>query len=154
MATYGNSSQTKLNTSHPDLITLFQEVVKYFDNTIVYGARTPEEQFELYKKGRILIKGIWVVVKKNEVVTYKDGTEKKSKHNYDPSEAVDAIPYPIDWRDIKRMHYFAGHVKMLAIKLKEEGKITHNIRWGGDWDSDTEVKDETFMDIAHYEILI
>lgn len=154
MATYGNSSQSKLNTAHPDLILLFQEVVKVFDNTIVYGTRTPEEQFKLFKQGRFLNSvGVWAVWDKSKVVTYCDGINKKSNHNYIPSKAIDAIPYPIDWKDERRITYFAGHVKMLAIKLLEEGKITHKIIWGGDWNDNTEVKDETFMDLAHYEIV-
>lgn len=153
ITSYSKSSQEKLKTAHSDLIVIFQEVVKVFDNTIIYGYRNPELQLELYKKGRAFIKGIWIVVKPREVVTYKDGTDKKSKHNYNPSKAVDAVPYPIDWRDVKRMHYFAGFVMATAIRLKEEGKITHAIRWGGDWNKNTQVKDETFMDLAHYEII-
>ena len=26
-----------------------------------------------------------------------------------------------------------------------------NIHWGGDWDRDTEVNDQTFNDLAHFE---
>ena len=153
MATYGNSSQQKLNSCHPDLIIIFQEVVRIFDNAIVYGERTPGEQFELYKQGRSLIGGRWVIADKKKVVTYKDGTISKSNHNYSPSKAVDAVPYPINWKNTDRMYYFAGMVIATAIRLKDEGKVTHNIRWGGDWDRDTEVDDQTFMDLAHFEII-
>ena len=159
MGAYGNASQQKLNTCHPDLITLFQEVVKGFDNTIIYGERTPTEQFELYKQGRKQdANGKWIVVDKSKVVTYKDGTINKSEHNYSPSHAVDAAPYyttepHIRWKDTRRMDHFAGFVRGVAFRLKAEGKITHNIRWGGDWDNDTEVKDETFMDLVHFEII-
>ena len=153
MATYGNSSQQKLNSCHPDLIVIFQEVVRIFDNAIVYGERTPGEQFELYKQGRSLIGGRWVIADKKKVVTYKDGTISKSNHNYSPSKAVDAVPYPINWKNTDRMYYFAGMVIATAIRLKDEGKVTHNIRWGGDWDRDTEVDDQTFMDLAHFEII-
>lgn len=154
MASYGSSSQSKLNTAHPDLITIFNEVVKIFDNTIVYGTRTPAEQFELFKKGRSNIGGIWVVTNKKDVVTYKDGTKEKSNHNYSPSRALDAIPYPIDWKDEKRMYYFAGHVMAIAARLKEEKRITHDMRWGGDFNRNTEIKDETFLDLCHFEIII
>ena len=153
MATYGNTSQQKLDSCHPDLIVIFQEVVRIFDNAIVYGERTPGEQFELYKQGRSLIGGRWVIADKKKVVTYKDGTISKSNHNYSPSKAVDAVPYPINWKDTDRMYYFAGMVIATAIRLKDEGKVTHNIRWGGDWDRDTEVDDQTFMDLAHFEII-
>jgi len=154
MNTYSKSSQDKLNTTHPDLIILFQEVVRVFDNTILYGYRDSNFQFELYKKGRIQKNGIWIVSDKSKIVTYKDGIIQKSNHNYYPSRAVDVIPYPINWKDKERMYYFAGCVMGIAIQLKEDSKIMHNIRWGGDWDKDTEVKDETFLDLCHFEILI
>jgi peptidoglycan L-alanyl-D-glutamate endopeptidase CwlK len=153
MASYGYKSNVELNTAHPDLQVVFREVIKVFDNTIVYGNRSIATQFVLYKSGRSFINGTWVVTDKNLVVTNCDGINIKSNHNYTPSRAVDAIPYPIDWNDVKRMHYFAGFVMCTAIRLKEEGKITHDIRWGGDWDRDTQVGDETFMDFAHFELI-
>jgi len=53
MPTYSNPSEMKLLTCEKDLQVLFQEVIKYFDNTILYGHRTPEEQLELFEKGRL-----------------------------------------------------------------------------------------------------
>lgn len=153
MAAYGKESLKDLNTSHPDLITLFQEVVKVFDNSILYGTRTPAEQFELFKKGRKLVNGKWVIVNKSQVVTYKNGVNTKSNHNYSPSRAVDAMPFPVDWEDVKRMCFFAGHVISIADRLFDEGKIEHRIKWGGDWDMDTNIKEETFLDLCHFEIV-
>ena len=155
MAYYSNKSEIKKNTAHSDLIAVFDEVIKIFDNTIIYGNRSSLVQKKLYKKGRVFNRELarWVVLDKKKVVTYCDGYYKKSDHNYEPSRAIDAIPYPIDWKDTKRMYYFAGHVKMIAYQLKKEGLITHNIGWGGDWDNDTEVQDQTFMDLAHFYII-
>ena len=158
MATYGNTSQQKLDSCHPDLIVIFQEVVRIFDNAIVYGERTPGEQFELYKQGRSLIGGRWVIADKKKVVTYKDGTISKSNHNYSPSKAVDAVPYYSDiphirWGNIKEMCYFAGHVKATAFRLLSEGKIAHMIKWGADWNMNNEIYDESFRDYAHFEII-
>ena len=157
MASYSNSSSEKLNTAHPDLIAIFTEAVKIFDNTIVYGYRDPALQFELYKKGRSFISGQWIVTDKSKVVTYKDGTDKKSNHNYNPSKAIDAIPYYSDaphlrWNNIKEICYFAGHVMAIADRLKVEGKITHRIKWGADWNMNHSIHDETFTDYAHYQI--
>ena len=154
MASYSISSQRKLDTAHRDLQTVFQEVVRIFDNTIVYGERSVAHQFDLFKQGRAKdANGKWKIVNKNKVVTYCDGTIKKSKHNYTPSRAVDAVPYPIDWDDTDRMYYFAGHVKAIAIILKTQGKITHDIRWGGDFNMDTQVANERFKDLLHFEII-
>lgn len=153
MSTYNKNSLGKLMIAEPDLITIFQEVVKIFDNSVIYGYRSPAFQFDLYKKGRSFVNSKWIITDKKLVVTYKDGTIQKSNHNFDPARAVDVMPYPINFKDIKRIHYFAGFVMCMAIKLKEEGRISHDIRWGGDFNRNTEVKDETFMDLAHYEII-
>ncbi len=69
------------------------------------------------------------------------------KHNRKPSEAIDAAPYPIDWDDLNRFYYFAGYVKGIA------NEMGIKIRWGGDWDGDTILDDQTFMDLPHFEIL-
>ena len=153
MPYYSRNSKDKLNTCHPDLITLFNEVIKYFDNTIIYGYRSPAIQMELFKAGRELKNDEWTITDKSKIVTYCDGYNKKSNHNHDPSMAVDAFPSPIEWNDRERAYYFAGHVLMLAKKLREDRRISHDIRWGGDWDMDTKVQDQVFMDLAHYEIV-
>ena len=44
------------------------------------------------------------------------------------------------------MTYFAGMVMGIA-KAKGIG-----LRWGGDWDQDTEVKDNGFDDMPHLEL--
>jgi peptidoglycan L-alanyl-D-glutamate endopeptidase CwlK len=154
MATYGVKSQALLNTTVLDLQVLFQEVVKEFDNTIIYGNRSQADQFLLWQIGRTLINGVWVVTDSSKVVTYKDGWNKMSMHNFSPSQAVDAVPYPVNWKDKDRILYFAGYVMGIATRLFEEGKITHKIRWGGDWDGDFQTMDETFSDLCHFEIVI
>jgi len=149
MPKYSNTSASKLATAHEDLQTIFNEVIKWYDCTIVFGYRSPEVQKELYEQGRS---------KPGKIVTYKDGYEKKSKHNYEPSLAVDAVPYfkespHIRWNDIKSLYFFAGFVKGVATKLYNEGKINNKIRLGADWDSDNDVSEETFIDIVHFEIV-
>ena len=44
------------------------------------------------------------------------------------------------------MSYFAGVVKGIA------SQMGIGIRWGGDWDMDTEVKDNRFDDLVHFEL--
>ena len=39
-------------------------------------------------------------------------------------------------------------------KLKDEGKITHSIRWGGNWSGSPEIKPEKFFDGAHIEVIL
>jgi peptidoglycan L-alanyl-D-glutamate endopeptidase CwlK len=150
MPSFSKTSKSKLETAHEDLQTLFNEVIKYFDCSIIYGHRTQEKQFELFQIGRKEIDGIWVKI--DDVVTYKDGYDKKSKHNHYPSLAIDVVPYPIEWENVDRMRFFAGFVLGIAEMLKKEGKIENDIVWGGDWNSNTVLKDQRFNDLPHFEI--
>lgn len=153
MPKFGTRSTENLNSSHKDLQTVFNEVIKYFDCSVIFGHRTPEEQFELYKKGRKQTSsGDWVIGNKSKVVTYKDGFNKLSKHNEYPSDAVDVVPYPVNWSDTRRMDYFAGFVIGIAKLLKDRGIIDSEIVWGGDWDNDTMTNDHRFVDRPHFQI--
>ena len=129
MPKYSKQSQSKLDTCHEDIQRLFNEVIKDFDCTILEGYRDKERQNRLYDMGLSQIK-------------FPNG-----KHNKKKSEAADVTPYPINWGDIKRMYYFAGYVKAKAESMKI------NIRWGGDWDNDTEVLDNYFNDLGHFELI-
>ena len=75
------------------------------------------------------------------------------KHNKQPSMAVDVTPYPLDWKNSKRMYWFAGYVMGIAQKLKDDGKMTHAVRYGGDWDSDKDIDDQNFFDLVHFELV-
>lgn len=136
MPQFGKTSKARLATCHEDLQTIFNEVIKYFDCHVVCGHRTKEDQEEAYQKG------------------FSKVHFPHSKHNSSPSMAVDVVPYPIDWKDLNRMKYFAGYVKGIARRLKDEGLIDHEVISGLDWDNDTELKDTTFKDHPHYELIM
>jgi len=127
---YGKRSLKNRETLHSDLQRLLDEVLKFYDFTILFGYRSNEEQDKLFK----------------ENLTTKKGGE--SKHNIYPSLAVDIAPYPIDWRDLHRFYHFIGYVKATADRLKIK------IRCGADWDDDNNFKDQTFNDLNHIELII
>lgn len=129
MASFSALSSARLATADSRLQRLFNEVVKHFDCTILCGHRSQADQDKAFHDGASKV--AW----------------PNSKHNTSPSVAVDAAPYPIDWNDRARFHYFAGFVKGLASSMGLK------VRWGGDWDSDTEVKDEKGLsDLPHFEL--
>jgi len=128
MPRFGSRSINRLKTCDQKLQELFYEVVKHFDCSIIEGNRGEERQNKAYADGKSKVK-------------YPNG-----KHNKFPSVAVDVAPYPIDWSDRDRFHYFSGFVLGVA---KQMGM---NIRWGGDWNQDTETKDNKFDDLVHFEI--
>lgn len=130
MPYYSDSSMEQLETCHPLLQRVFFEVIKHFDCTIIEGARTEEKQRENVEKG---------------VSQTMDSKHIPGEDGW--SHAVDAIPYPIDWGDRERMTFFAGQVIGTAIQMGIR------IRWGGDWDQDTEVKDNKFDDLVHFELV-
>lgn len=137
MPNYSTISKSRLVTCHEDLQTLFNEVIKYYDCTIVYGHRGEIAQNQAYAEGKSQLK--W----------------PNSKHNKWPSLAVDAAPFEktaIDWGKLQSSN-FAGFVMGIAAMLFAEGKITHRIRSGADWDMDNDVDDTTFWDACHFEII-
>lgn len=134
MAIFSRKSLAKLNGCHSDLIKIFEEVVVAFDCTIIEGHRGEKLQNKYYNDGKSKLK-------------YPFG-----RHNAIPSNAVDVAPYPIDWKDRDRFHYFAGYVMGVAYRLLNEGVIKNRLRWGGDWDMDTETKDNKFDDLVHFEL--
>ena len=131
---YSKISKSRLGEAHKDLQVVFKEVLKHFDHSIICGHRGEQEQDTAFESGFSKVKF------------------PNSKHNQLPSMAVDAVPFPIDWNDTKRMIHFAGYVMATAKMFKEKGLITHNFRWGGDWDRDTELKDNVFQDYPHFEL--
>lgn len=138
MPNFGKKSKNNLETVDERLQKVFNEVIKYFDCSIIYGYRSPDEQNELYQIGR---------TKPGVKVTNIDGYTKLSKHNYYPALAVDVAPYPINFTDYKRIYMFIGYVLATAEQLGIK------IVSGGDWNRDTEINDQTFNDLLHFELI-
>jgi peptidoglycan L-alanyl-D-glutamate endopeptidase CwlK len=107
-----------------------QEAVKVIDIKIIAGRRNEEQQTAAFEAG-------------NSQVEWPDST-----HNTDPSEGVDVAPYPIVWDDRERFTLMAGVIMGIAHTM---GIV---LRWGGDWDRDTEVKDNHFDDLGHFELVL
>lgn len=134
MYKFGSKSQGNLDECHIDLQKIANEVIKAYDFTVYEGRRDQATQDKYYHAGKSKLK------------------YPKSKHNKQPSMALDCAPYPIDWNDKKRFYYLAGAMKQAAVMLKAKGEITHTLRWGGDWDMDGDFKDQSFEDLPHFEL--
>lgn len=136
MPKYSKASLDKLGTCHSSLQMLFHNVIEIIDCTILCGHRGKAEQNLAYDLGKSRCK--W----------------PESKHNDFFSLAVDVAPYygeepHIRWspQSLYRWYYFGGIVVAEAARLKIP------IRWGGDWDRDTYVRDQSFNDLPHFELL-
>lgn len=161
MHQFSKTSLKILETCHKDIQTvmLYGIMTSPIDFGISRGHSSPEEQFELFKKGRKKnASGIWEVVNPTAIVTNLDGFIKLSKHNRTPSEAVDIFAWVPGKRELMydEMHlaFLGGHLLKCSKELLAKGKISHPIRWGGNWDGDGElIYDQKLWDKPHYEII-
>ena len=156
---YGATSLQRLGTAHELLQHLMKRVGTHYPNTILEGERSEEQQRKNVEKG----------VSKT----------MDSKHVRSPAEAVDTAPDPLEWpqtgklksriesvagqltdeqeteimalvgeyvKDVARYYYFGGFVLGTAEELGID------IRWGGDWDGDRDLDDQSFDDLVHFEV--
>ena len=130
--TWGTKSQRVYDTLDPQLQILVTRIRdEVVDVSLTYGHRDREEQNTIYESGFSKLK--W----------------PRSKHNHKPSQAVDLQPYPYPQEEPRlwgALGYIAGRAFEIA---QQEG---FRIRWGGDWDMDGDLTDQTFDDLFHLEL--
>jgi peptidoglycan L-alanyl-D-glutamate endopeptidase CwlK len=137
MAKWSTRSAAKLSTCHEDIKKIANKVLEIHDCSVFEGHRDEVTQNAYFASG-------------NSKVLWPD-----SKHNKYPSMAIDLAPY-IPGKDPYNMHsvlYFAGIFMGVAEMLYRQGEITHKVRWGGDWDMDDDMDDESFFDGIHFELI-
>lgn len=130
MNQFSEQSKQKLESCHPELQRLFREVIKHYDCTVICGHRNQADQEEAFRTGTSTLR------------------YPSSKHNSIPSLAVDVVPFPIDWKDMKRFYHFVGFVRGLA------SQMGINVRSGLDWNGNMNFKDENFHDAPHFELIM
>jgi len=135
---YGPLSQERLRTCHIDIQILMNAAASY-NSKILEGHRGKEKQNEYFEEGKSRVR-------------WPDG-----KHNTTPSMAWDVAPYHltlphIRWNDLDGFRLFAGFIMGVAQVLFDQGKISHLVRWGGDWDNDRDQSDQKFNDLVHFEL--
>jgi peptidoglycan L-alanyl-D-glutamate endopeptidase CwlK len=141
MPTYSVRSLNNLSRVHPDLYKVFTTVIKRYDHTITCGWRSHADQQiaydtkasklkpgESFHNGWIKVGDVWLP---NAVGL---------------SLAVDAAPFPIDYKDTQRFHRFAHYVLGVADGLGVA------LTWGGDWNRNWDMKDNSFADLPHFEL--
>ena len=132
---FSQTSLDKMEKVHPKLVEVMKEAIENspFDFRITDGARTTEEQFALYQKGRTL---------PGPKVTNCDGKKFKSNHQIKADgfgHAVDIFLCGViesgvyrkftseEGYDEKKLKLIANHILAVA-KSKNI-----NIEWGGNW---------------------
>jgi peptidoglycan L-alanyl-D-glutamate endopeptidase CwlK len=137
-------SQFSLDNLHTCRIEVVDTVIvvsKEFDIRVLEGRRSWARQTQLFAEDRTTkVAG----ESRHNPPKLPDGTE-------DPdwlSDAVDMVPYPIDWNDAKRFIYMAG------LMIGVGRMLGHNFVWGGNWDDDQIIiDDQNFDDLPHFHYL-
>lgn len=131
---FSKNSLSKLMTCDERLQKLMFEVIKYYDFTVLEGHREESLQNLYFEQGKSKLS--W----------------PNSKHNQYPSKAIDIAPYHaeaphIRWSDRESFYFMAGIVKGIASQMGIK------IRHGGDWNMNNNLKDQTFFDLPHFELV-
>lgn len=129
MPRFSNRSMDALKTCDLRLQEVLTEAIKHIDFMVLEGHRGKEAQDKAFNGGFSKVR--W----------------PNGKHNTFPSKAVDIVPWPIDWNDTERFVLFAGFIMGIAAMKGIQ------LRWGGDWNRNTQNKDERFRDWGHFELV-
>jgi len=107
-----------LSGVNPDMVAVVEKAIEITeeDFSVIEGIRSLDRQKQLLKDGK--------------------STTLNSRHI--TGHAVDMVPYPVDWEDLKRFEKMAKAMKKAAKELDI------SIVWGGDW--------KNFYDAPHFEL--
>ena len=160
---YGATSNQRLDTTHPDIQSLMRRVGPNYANTILEGERSVEQQEKNVAKG---------------VSKTMDSKHLVGEDLREAADAVDAAPDPLSWPQagklLARITSVAGQLTedqqaevmgLVNAYVKEVGTFYYfggfvlgtaqemglDIRWGGDWDGDRSISDQSFDDLVHFE---
>ncbi len=127
---FGTQSKCNLLECEENLQRVAYAAIKGYGFTVICGHRNEQDQNEAYENG------------------FSTKKFPEGKHNTKPSKAFDIIPDDGGWEaDIEQFILMAGIIKGVALVLGVP------IRWGGDFDMDNDLNDETFVDLAHFELI-
>lgn len=128
MPSFSQRSLDNIAELHPDLQRVCHEAIKDYDFVVICGYRNQADQEAAFRSG-------------NSKARFG-----QSPHNYRPSAAFDAAPYPIDWNATGKFMEMARVINAAAKRLDVP------LRWGGDWNRNGRTDDERFRDLPHFEL--
>jgi len=154
MPVFGARSKRERATCHPLLQKASGLAIRHWDFTIIHGWRGEEIQNELVARG--LSKTPWPQSQHNHLATIADVSEGFAKEVGEPlSMAFDFAPWHktsphVRWRRTEEFYHMAGLIIGISEDLLYERGF--RFRYGGDWDDDQDLCDQTFMDLGHLEL--
>ena len=129
----GAKSMSRLDGVDIRMVAVVKRAIQLseVDFSVLEGLRSKSRQAELYAQGRTAPGKIvtWTMTSKHIVGT-----------------AVDLVPYPLDWNDLKK---FDAIAKAMFAAAKE---LNVNIRWGADWNQNGKPREKGETDSPHFEL--
>lgn len=139
MPQFSSISSQRLATCDTRLQAVMEEVIKFYDISILCGHRGKQEQDKAVAEGRSKVS--WPY----------------SKHNRFPSHAVDIAPYSRQQHGVPTINnqWDANQfIFMAGIVFSVADRLNIPLRWGGNWDRDEIVlTDQDFNDLPHFELV-
>lgn len=155
MPVFGTESRRNLDTLDTRLRLICYRIIEFYDFKVTSGWRGQEQQDGLVRAGLSRLR--W----------------PDSKHNYHrvehgrvvpQSKAMDVVPWFPDPPNVRypglylaetqeraealaHFHILAGIVMATAVGMSSP------VRWGGDWDRDWNLRDQSFDDLGHFELI-
>ena len=147
-------SMNRLNTVKAPLrlVVLRAIQISEVDFMVLEGARTVARQHQLYGQGRTAaeLQRVGVNPALARPSERKVTWTLNSNHFADEADglgrAVDLVPYPVDWNDLRK---FDAIAKSMFAAAEELGV---GIRWGADWDQDGNYRERGESDSPHFEL--
>ena len=119
------------------------------DFMVLEGVRTRQQCMVNYGNGRTTAE----CVAKGVPAQYANPNAAKVTWLNDPfaskhcdGKAVDLVPYPVDWDDLKKFDAIAQAM------LQASKELGIAIRWGADWNSNGRPRERGESDSPHFEI--
>ncbi|WP_320159395.1 MULTISPECIES: M15 family metallopeptidase [unclassified Acinetobacter] len=136
-------SLSRLEGVHPELVKVVQRAIQLTDQDfmVVEGVRSKEQCYINYGKGRTAsqckAKGVPIKYAQPNLskVTWLNNPLAS---NHVTGQAVDLVPYPVDWNDLKKFQVVANAMQAAAKDLGVK------LSWGGNW--------KTSKDYPHFEL--
>lgn len=136
-------SLSRLEGVHPDLVKVVKLAITLTDQDfmVVEGVRSKEQCYINYGKGRTAsqcqAKGVPIKYAQPNLskVTWLNNPLAS---NHVTGQAVDLVPYPVDWNDLKKFQVVANAMQAAAKDLGVK------LSWGGNW--------KTSKDYPHFEL--
>ncbi len=150
----GKRTKENMDTCHDDLKLVVSEAFKVsqVDFTVIEGSRSTERQQMLFDTGKSQVNPSaytpQVLIKKGKHIVNK---YRAKSHAFDFIVHVPGKPKLA--YDGLHLMYLVGVFTSVGKRLYNEGRITHKIRSGTNWDMDGELKyDQNFYDAPHIEL--